>query len=147
MKLMYYNFLHEMDISSQLLHNNGNYHTACYLGGYVLESYLKILILVGNDTGEHIREHKYTKLLDKIYLLRYIYPKDIKIDQYIDLTSKTQRLVLGSSSNNRTNPSWDPDRRYNVNIWNDANHSQKIQEEIKLILKEMAKLIVARGGF
>ncbi len=126
--------------SSKILINNGDYFNSCYIGGYTLECYSKILLklaygmtddelkkYIGHDLKKAVKEIKYLKLdpsinglIDSIYLL------DINIDCPFMTKSQTK---------------WNPNKRYNDNEtnWN-QNTATEYQNEIVKIRQKIATM-------
>ena len=46
----FYDTAKRMYKSTKTLHNNGEYHNACYLAGYIIECYAKIIVGIGLAT-------------------------------------------------------------------------------------------------
>lgn len=127
MKEQFRKFTNENYIASKILYSNGKYHIATYLGGYVLEGYLKMLLISAGISSKNIKTHNYKRLLS-------IFPSafaNINITNINNLT-----LVCGDTGF----PRWHPEKRYNVTVWNNQQFSKKIQNDIETIKNEMDDL-------
>ena len=112
-----------------VLHASGNsYFNTCYLAGYILECYGKLLILA-NDPSANVKRfsHDLTKLNTKI-------KSDIilttSLGKYcLDLSIECNNIYKGVHE-------WDPFNRYedNPNLWNTKQVADNFVSESKKIM-------------
>ena len=123
----FYDFAKLMYNDSKILFDKKSYHNSVYLGAFVLEGYIKYLILKNNPDGDfygHINESNFMRKVAR--LLDIALPEDgISIlKQGYDFYPEN----LFSSK-------YDINYRYEVDInkWNNQEFAQKIQNEIRPI--------------
>ncbi len=90
--------------SSETLHNNGEYHNACYCAGYVIECYAKILIGLSYNDPTISREysHALNKLDDE---LQYILTHSSLASHIVQMRTYFPTIVRGENK-------WHPLKRY-----------------------------------
>lgn len=125
----YYDTANRMYKSSQTLHNNREFHNACYMSGYVIECYMKIMhncILQSMPPFTH-----------KLQTL------DTGITNYlVNGNSSFSTYLLDRSSFTNIFNEWDPvSRRYIelIQEWQEQN-SNDFQNEIHLAMQELTKM-------
>lgn len=126
-KQKFYDVAMKMQINSSTLFANNCNHGSVYLAGYVLEAYIKVLLL---NYGEeryygHVGEPRFFQKFRRILSL---HPEITDILH--ESNSLCPKTLLSGQDECDERPSWDVNHRYNVNIWNDDNFCQKIQNEI-----------------
>jgi HEPN domain-containing protein len=130
----YYDTAKRMQKSSKILFNNQEYHNSCYLAGYVIECYAKIIIGLsytfnandlksfGHDLKEMNKEFHY--IFNHSSISAYI--KDLKIN--------FENITKGNSK-------WNPNKRYiNQNLeWTESN-AKDYQNEIIIAMQTLAQM-------
>lgn len=130
MKEEYKKFINENYNASKILHANGRYHLATYLAGYVLEGYLKIILLLSGAKYESLITHDYK------YFERFISASKKSLSQIDIVKVKNLYLFCGD----KPIPAWHPNHRYNTDAWNNEKFSNKIQKDIEFIKNELIQL-------
>lgn len=121
--------------SSITLHQASEFYNACYLGGYVVECYTKIII--GILGVSHRNEHRIDLLINNVesnYLLM----------NSTATTQLTKAKVMSdlSSDFSGIQSTWHPIKRYGgAGLWVESTSNQ-FQIEITLALQYIAKLEV-----
>ncbi|WP_330111742.1 hypothetical protein VSU16_02995 [Cetobacterium somerae] len=134
MEKKYFKFAEEAYKTSSILYENGRYHNSVYFGGYVLEGYLKVLLVLyysgmtETEIPDLLKHSPNTHLRNLIGISAKKRTK-IKVDEYIFIKSEIKKLF-----------EWHPGSRYEIEIWDDEKLSKIIQNEIKILLKKMYKL-------
>jgi hypothetical protein len=120
--------------SSQTLHNSGEYHNACYLAGYVVECYAKIIVgLSYGFTHDEIAKefvHDLKKLNKELQYILTCSPFSTFI---VDLKIDFADIVSGNSK-------WNPIKRYSNLSWsvNDSTNFQNQLPKAVQILTQMS---------
>jgi len=124
--------------SSATLHEAGEFYNSCYLGGYVIECYQKILLqLLGSTEQERFGHAVNGKLLTNVQTYYLAHGSSMA----------NQLNTIGISSNlgalfSSVISSWNPTHRYDDSHgWNEPT-SINYQAEVKLALQLLAKLQV-----
>lgn len=119
--------------SSKTLHDNSEYHNACYLAGYVVECYAKIVVGLsyGFTPSELAKEFSHDlKKLNKE--LQYIITHSSYSPYIVDMRSDFATLLLNVAK-------WHPIKRYSSNTWSQQN-SNTFQTEIQLAMQKLAQM-------
>ena len=112
----FYETARRMHKASETLHNNGEFHNACYLAGYVIECYAKIIVgLSYNFTQEDLAKEFSHDLKKLNRELKYILTSSSYSTYIVDMETNFSTLLSGSLK-------WNPIKRYTVssNCW-DSN--------------------------
>ncbi|NRB81053.1 MAG: hypothetical protein HRU38_20705 [Saccharospirillaceae bacterium] len=133
----YYDFAMKMQGNSSTLLANDCHHASVYLGGYVLEAYIKILLI---NYGEeryfgHVGDNRFFNKFRRIVAL---HPEITDILQENNTLYPT--TLLNGQDGVYEKSSWDVNHRYKVNIWSDADFCQQIQDEIQQIKSALINL-------
>lgn len=140
-KQNFYDFGITMANDSKLLYNNGKYHNSVYIGGYILESYIKIILLNNNYQYEEIKQHLGDKeLVDKINRLISFYPELFENSLLIKEDRNYPKFFFNGGSNKTHQSKWNVNQRYNIIQWSEENFCQKIQKEIAEIEKALIRI-------
>lgn len=126
----FYDTAKRMQKSSETLHNNGEYHNACYLAGYVVECYAKIVVgLFSATRTPRSFGHNIVNLNNE---LQYLLGSNSSLSAYI---------VNGSTDFSQIISSWNPHNRYTTQIteWN-LNNSIDYQTEIQLAMQKLTQM-------
>ena len=125
----YLGFLLEAKENSEILFNNGKYHMLVYIGGYTLETFFKYINLkyslginrMGHDIIDGLSNIN-SKITSGVYEIE---PKilDLLDENNCDFPRK---LLDGEGDI----LSWNPNKRYKINTWNDKEFAKKISLEI-----------------
>lgn len=141
-KESFYKFGLLMNNDSDILFSNNCYHTSVYLAGYVLESYIKILLMVNGSTsrtgnngyGGHVNSGNFvTRLMS-------IAPNEFNNSILFPTNSKYPSKLLNGSSANPSECQWDINHRYDVDRWTDSSFSLDIKNETSIIRQELVKM-------
>lgn len=131
----FYDTAKRMHKSSETLHSNGEFHNSCYVAGYVIECYAKIIVglTYGFSQNELAKEfsHDLKKLSKEIqYIL-----SDSQYSAYIvDMNSNFGTLLSGNSK-------WNPMKRYILSseCWGQVN-SNNFQSEIQFAMMKLTQM-------
>jgi len=136
--------------SAIILNSNQEYYTSCYLSGYVVECYLKHLILsygVKEDGSDYTVGDIKSKYVHKIHQLisdlqDYInLSNNIPVSCRIDLNIVCKTICIGTGGH----PKWDPKYRYGEHpAWNDKSYSDSYIRELNQL--HDALLYLRTGG-
>lgn len=115
-KKNFYDFGVMMKNDSKILFDNRSFHNSVYIGAFVLESYIKILLI---DKESQYTGHIGTSLINR---LRSVSPE----------TFSSTILVESSDSypSNLLSPEYDINFRYEVNKWTEEAFCKNIQDEV-----------------
>jgi len=136
----FYDFAQLMAKDSNILYENDALHNSVYFAGYVLEAYIKIILIHYKDENfmGHLGEKDF---LDKINRLieDNLYPNffDTSI---LKEKSKQRPKKMFDGSDSTTKVKWNIDSRYKVTHWTDKKFAEDIQKELKNIRTALAKL-------
>lgn len=128
----FYDTAIRMQKSSEILHNNGEFHNACYLAGYVVECYAKIIVENYSQYTPRSFSHNLNRLDTE---LSSILSGNLSLSQYILNCSIDFSMILSK---------WNPVNLRYVDISNTL-HSQdsgSFQSEIQLAMQKLTKLKV-----
>jgi hypothetical protein len=136
-KQEFYDFALMMKKDSNILFENEAFHNSVYLAGYVLEGYIKMLLVHnGADTyrgngkksyGGHLND---SKLLER---LKTFYPETFNTSICQENTDKYPENLLDKNK-------YDIKSRYKINHWIDIKFCQIVQNEILKIEQELIRL-------
>lgn len=130
----YYNTANRMFKSSQTLHANQEFHNSCYLAGYVIECYAKIIIGIsyGFNTSDLKDFGHDLKKMNKEF--QYIISHSSISSYMLDMPTNFSKTLSG-------NTRWDPYKRYSdaTNEWSQMN-SNDYQNEIVFAMQKMAQM-------
>ena len=127
----FYDTAKRMHKSSETLHNNNEFHNACYLAGYVVECYAKIIIEVFSTAPPRSFSHNLGRLNSE---LNSILSGNASLSQYILNGPSDFATVLSN---------WNPvSLRYiaNFNSLSRQTKSNSFQAEIHLAMQKLAQL-------
>jgi hypothetical protein len=105
----YFDTAKRMCKSSKTLHDNDEYHNACYMAGYVIECYAKIIVCLsyGFTPNDMIEFRHNLRRLDTE--LQYILNQSSPFSSYIvDMREDFSKILRGQRK-------WDPNKRYFAN--------------------------------
>lgn len=127
----FYDTANRMYKSSQILHNNNEYHNACYMAGYVVECYTKIIVGLFSTNIPSSYRHNLSNL-------------NIALQHILNGNSSLSPYILNGSLDFVTILSnWNPvNLRYidNANSLNNQSLSTSFQNEIQLAMQKLAEL-------
>ncbi len=127
----FYDTANRMYKSSQILHNNNEYHNACYMAGYVVECYTKIIVGLFSTNIPRSYSHNLSNLN---IALQHILSGNSSLSPYI-LNGSLDFVTILSN--------WNPvNLRYigNANSLNTQSLSISFQNEIQLAMQKLAEL-------
>ncbi len=126
----FYDTAIRMQKSSEILHNNGEFHNACYLAGYVVECYAKIIVENYSQNTPISFKHNLNRLDTE---LSSILSGNSSLSQYILYCSIDFSMILSK---------WNPFNLRYADISNTLNSqdSGRFQSEIQLAMQKLAKL-------
>ncbi|HEO64409.1 MAG TPA: hypothetical protein ENI73_00920 [Spirochaetes bacterium] len=119
--------------SSHILHENDEFHMACYLAGYVIECYAKCVVMIVQGANSNQRKkfgHNLEKLNKEIdYLLNDSTISGLIDSKYlISIKIDCPTILIGHNK-------WDPLNRYDDSgYWDNENTSLSYQNEIKNVM-------------
>ena len=139
----FYKFAIMMQKNSEILFNNNQYHTSVYLGGYVLEAYIKmILILKGEES--YIGHLGDSEFLNKFKNIISIHP-EFSNNILQTVNENHPKMLFNGQGNNNTKASWKIEHRYKVNNWTDEIFCQKVQVEVQNIKHALIEARITMG--
>ena len=118
----------------EILFDNNEYHNSCYLSGYVIECYAKVII--GLSYGFNSSELKTfghdLKEMNKEFL--YIFNHSSYLSYIKDLKINFGKITIGATK-------WNPNRRYSnvASEWTDVI-AQDYQIEILVAMQTLAQM-------
>lgn len=122
--------------SSVILHNQGEYHNACYLSGYVVECYAKVI--VGLSYGMNSQDDEFKKFghdLKKLNKeLQYLLYNSSLPTYVVDLDLQFMDIIKGQSK-------WNPIKRYSNNSWSQVD-STNFQNQIPKAMQLLAQMCI-----
>lgn len=132
-KQNFYDFGVMMKNDSELLFNNNSFHNSVYLGAFVLEAYIKVL-LINNGANTHIgtRDNSYGGhicSLNFVNRLNSISPEAFS-NSILESNNNGYPTKLLSSD-------YSIHYRYEVNKWTDEVFCQDIQDEVLKIYQAL----------
>lgn len=121
-----------MKNDSNLLFNNMSHHNSVYLGGFVLEGYVKIL-LIKNGANEkdyfgHIKGCN-CKIINRLNTLN---PTELSSSILIEGNEKYPWALLSDK--------YDINFRYEISQWKNSIYCNRVQKEINDIINELNDL-------
>lgn len=130
------NFLHtcqRMRDSSIVLHEKGHWHNACYLGGFVIETYMKLLVSHYTSASPRSYNHNISTISQE---LAYAFSSDVTL-------SRSRLYLIPSADLTHTISNWTPHNRYtdNSSAWNESL-SINIQNEKEKCFDMLTKMMV-----
>jgi hypothetical protein len=136
----YYKTARRTALSSKTLHNNGEFFNSCYLAGYVLECYTKLLLKKALNLTDVDLKKEFSHDIKKLNQIITILKEDpsayglLDTKYLIDITSTCNSMVRGTNK-------WDPNKRYNTDetIWN-SSVSNEYQLSVSIIMAEISKM-------
>jgi hypothetical protein len=131
----FYDAAKRMHNSSQILHNNNEFHNACYLAGYVVECYAKIIVGLSYGLTQEELAKEFSHDLKKLNReLQYILSHSQYSAYIVDMKTDFVSLISG-------NLKWNPVKRYVVssNNWNQSN-SDNFQNEIQVAMQKLTQM-------
>ena len=130
----YYDTAKRMYKSSKTLHNNSEYHNACYLAGYVVECYAKVIVgLSYGFTHNDLKEFSHNlRRLDNE--LQYVLAHSAYATYIVDMRTDFSSILSGGSK-------WNPIKRYAEDLgeWN-AIHSTNFQNQSRIAMQKLAQM-------
>ena len=125
----FYNFAIMMKRDSSILFDNNSLHNSVYLGAFVLEAYIKILLIGKNQNYfGHVNDNR---MLER---LRAISPESFS------------NTILNSNDphypTNLLSEEYNINYRYEVDRWREERFCQEIQNEINQIKNDLDRLRV-----
>jgi len=113
----FYDFGIIMKNDSKLLFDNGRLHNSVYLGAFVLEAYIKILLIKENKNYcGHINDGK---MLERLMAVN----PEVLSGSILETSHTNYPVKLFSNE-------YDINFRYKVNRWTDLTLCQTVQEEV-----------------
>ena len=127
-KQEFYEFSELMAKDSKILFNQNAYHNSVYLGAFVLEAYIKILLIKNGSTKYfgHINSGNFLQRLENISPSEF----NNSILRRGDLSYPTKLL----------SEEYDINYRYDVKRWSSKDFAENIQAEVIQIQTALAKL-------
>jgi len=120
-KQEFYDFAMMMKEDSNILFDRGSLHNSVYLGAFVLEAYVKILLIEENQNYYgHINSGNFVNRLQSIYP-----------EVFTDSTLNISKLLSSEYNINY---------RYEVNRWIDPIFCQEVQNEIEQVKNALQRL-------
>jgi hypothetical protein len=120
----------------EVLINNDRWFNCCYLSGYVLECYCKLVlnnaISEGLITNRSVRRYSH-RVMDMENDLSMILLSENQLATYcLDLNSECKELLSG----------WTPNNRYNGNesSWNEKDKAIKYKEECDILIEQIMRM-------
>lgn len=121
---------------TEILLNNNKWFNSCYLSGYVLECYCKLIldnaITNGIVSGRGVRSYSH-RVADMEGDITMVSLSPYAISKYcLDLNSTCVNLING----------WNPNNRYNSNgsDWDNKAKAENCKKECDLLIEEILKM-------
>jgi len=143
-KQNFYDFTMMMKENSNILFNSNRNHTSIYLAGYVLEGYVKILLIhkgatrhqgnTNNSYGGHINNINFINRLNSID------PNMFSSSILNPANANYPNFLLNGDGVENSKDEWNIKYRYEVQRWTNRNFAQNIQSEIENINTALAQL-------
>lgn len=138
----FYDFGLLMRKDSEVLFSDNRLHTSVYLAGYVLESYIKILLIVNGSGfrngfagyGGHVNSGNF------VNRLMTIEPTVFNNSILFTTDDNYPTKLLNGASTDICESQWDINGRYEVNRWVDSSFSSCIQTEINNIESKLINM-------
>lgn len=153
MNFKFVEFAMYMGESSLELIEKGKYHSGVYLGGYLLEGYLKDFLInrmkyEEKDIFVHLNQEKVKKVILHKEVEEFLrINMDLLTDSLLANThSNYPKLLIEGGENNETQKRWDVHERYNIKQWSEKEYALKIKEELQNILSEIVDKYLTEGG-
>ena len=127
----FYDTAKRMYKSSEVLHRNNDFHNSCYLAGYVVECYAKIIVGVFSIAVPRGFGHNLNRLNTEI---QHILSGNSSLSQYLLNGSVDFSMVLAT---------WNPvNLRYidTANSLNTQLQSNQFQNEIQLAIQKLTQM-------
>lgn len=139
-KQNFYDFSMMMKENSKILFEANKNHTSVYLAGYVLEAYIKIILLSKGEENYigHLGDSEFLNKFKRVIAIHPEFSDNILQENHIHYPKK----LFNGGGNNTTKASWKIKYRYKVENWTDRNFAQNIQNEIGNIEVALTKLII-----
>ncbi|MFK5975881.1 MAG: hypothetical protein QM493_05185 [Sulfurovum sp.] len=139
----FYKFGIMMQENSNILFVNNKYHTSVYLGGYVLEAYIK-MILIYKGKEDYIGHLGDSEFLNKFRSVISTHPEFS--DNILQTTNiNYPKMLFNGQGNNTTKASWKIEHRYKVDNWTDETFCQKVQLEVQNIKSSLMEIRITMG--
>ena len=141
-KQNFYDFAMMMANDSKLLFEANRLHNSVYLGGYVLEAYIKILLLNSGHQYKEIKQHLGDeKFKVKIKRLLAFYPELFENSLLFQKNKNIYpKSLFNGGSNKITEAKWNVNQRYNKNQWSEESFCKEIQKELENIKKALIRI-------
>jgi hypothetical protein len=128
----FYKFGIMMANDSKLLFDDNRLHNSVYLGAFVLEAYIKIILIIKNSNYMgHINDRN-NNFLNKLETIKSIHPEFFENSILKEEHSNYPRNILSEE--------YDINFRYEVDRWTDATFCQDVQNEVSYIQRELSEL-------
>jgi len=128
----FYKFGIMMANDSKLLFNKNRLHNSVYLGAFVLEAYIKIILITKNSNYMgHINDRD-NNFLNKLERIKSTYPEFFENSILIEEHDNYPRNILSEE--------YDINFRYEVDRWTDVTFCQNVQNEVSYIQRELSEL-------
>ena len=138
-KEKFYKFSKMMIKDSKILHRNDCKHNSVYFAGYVLEAYIKI-ILIHHGNKNFIGHLGDSDFLNKFRLLFSLHPDFFNTSILKESSFDYPKKLFNGGGNSNSKSSWKISSRYEVSHWTDRSFAQDIQAELGKIETALAKL-------
>lgn len=138
-KKEFYDFAIMMKENSNILFQSERNHTSIYLAGYVLEAYIKIILIHHGESAfeGHLGDNIF---LNKFRRLNSLYPDFFSNSILEESNINYPKKLFNGGGNNTTKASWKIKHRYNTDCWTDNNFTNGIQLEIEKIKEALERL-------
>lgn len=140
----FYKFALMMKKNSNILFSNDRNHTSVYLAGYVLEAYVKILLIInGANTHRGNNENSYGGHINNanfINRLSNINPEMFRNSILHGNNNDYPKYLLNGDNDEYTEAKWNINYRYEINRWTDRTFANNIQNEINIIQQVLVQL-------
>lgn len=129
----FYDTAKRMHKSSETLHSNGEFHNSCYMAGYVIECYAKIIVQVFSSGIPTPRSFGHN-----------LYRLDTALSSILSGNSSLSQYMLdGSTDFSMVLSNWNPFNLRYVDMANSLNrqdNSANFQVEVQLAMQKLAQL-------
>lgn len=128
---------HRMYKDVQILHSNNSWYNTCYLAGYVIECYAKLIIdnAITNGKSQARSTRQYSHDINRMSceIINNISVASPVLVQYcLDLNQHCPHILS----------KWDPLKRYDSmeSIWNQEQMANNFKEEIEKVIQQIKNM-------
>jgi hypothetical protein len=142
LKERFYSFSQLMAKDSKILYDQEAWHNSVYFAGYVLEGYIKFLLIKsGATTYQGNRDNSYGGHINSLSFINRLSTTNPNLFNSSLLEQSNlnyPELLLNGRNNNIGEDKWDINYRYEVNRWKSQMFAEDVQLEVDNIKQALA---------